>query len=388
MELYILDSLLRRETVVDRFESLIWTERFQTIGDFELQIYSNIDSRNLFKEGAQVACNESHRVMTIETIEDTRDDEGRAILKIRGRSLEAILEDRIAGNRNALTTTTSKQTYTGTPVAIADKLFTDACVTYPFTSWDKIPFYTSGTFYPADTIPAPTESITHEIEVVNLYEALRDVCTAYDLGFRLVRQYDTSKLYFDVYTGNDRTARQTVLPAVIFSPELENLKNTTEFTTIEKSKNIAVVYGPANRVIVRPADVPEDVDGFDRRTMIVKVDSIPEGVTDVMAYLTTRGQEELAKSRGYMAFDGELRQDSSYKYGVHYEVGDLVTIRNENGWANDMRVTEQIFVSDREGDRAYPTLSVNMFVNPDSWLAQGITVHWEDKGLTEYWENA
>jgi hypothetical protein len=48
MEVFILDSLLRRSQVVDKFESLIWTERFSEIGDFELDLKSTLEARGQF----------------------------------------------------------------------------------------------------------------------------------------------------------------------------------------------------------------------------------------------------------------------------------------------------------------------------------------------------
>ncbi len=96
MEIYILDSLFRREKVVDVFKSFIWTERFASYGDFELDIHSNQESRSKFVVGARIAINQSYRVMTVETVENTTNSDGEKILKVSGRSLEAILEDRVA----------------------------------------------------------------------------------------------------------------------------------------------------------------------------------------------------------------------------------------------------------------------------------------------------
>lgn len=64
MEVYVLDSLLRRSEVIDRFESLIWTERWASWGDFELAIRSTYGSRGLLRKGTQLAMNQSDRVMT------------------------------------------------------------------------------------------------------------------------------------------------------------------------------------------------------------------------------------------------------------------------------------------------------------------------------------
>jgi hypothetical protein len=43
-----------------------------------------------------------------------------------------------------------------------------------------------------------------------------------------------------------------------------------------------------------------------------------------------------------------------------------------------MRVTEQIFVGDKEGDRAYPTLAMNQFINTGSWLSWTSNITWLD----------
>jgi hypothetical protein len=94
MEVYILDSLYRRIEVVDKFESLIWTERWDDIGDFELHIPSSASAKALFHPDVNIATNDSVRVMTVETVEDTLDDEGRKMYKVKGRSIEKITEDR------------------------------------------------------------------------------------------------------------------------------------------------------------------------------------------------------------------------------------------------------------------------------------------------------
>lgn len=95
--------------------------------------------------------------------------------------------------------------------------------------------------------------------------------------------------------------------------------------------------------------------------------------------LTQRGQEELAKNRSISAFDGEITQLSPYKYTKHYNLGDLVEMRNTDGLTNQMLVTEQIFAADETGERAYPTLTMKLFITPGSWLA------WEN---TQVWQNA
>lgn len=384
MEVYTLDPLLRREQVIDRFESLIWTERYKGYGDFELDIFSTLDSRNLLKAGTLLAMNESHRVMTVETVEDGTDNEGRRMLSVKGRSLEAVLLDRVAKESLSDLTVSPKWTITDTPAAIARKIFHDICVTGVLDPLDRIPFINEGTFTPDDTVAEPIDPITVELEPMTVYDAISQICDIWNLGFRLLRQFDTSKLWFDIYSGSDRTTAQTILPPVVFTPELDNLQNTKELTSIEAAKNVAYVYSPAGFLKVYPVGVDPEVEGFERRILVVNASDITTENPDVPAALLQRGNEELSKNRVYQAFDGEINQNSQYRYGTHYNLGDIVETRNTDGVTNNMRVTEQIFVSDRDGERSYPTLTINTFINTGSWLSWLNNKVWSELG-SEIW---
>ena len=388
MEIYILDSLYRRIEVVDRFESLIWTERFSALGDFELKLHSTHENRMRFKEGTRLAIADSHRVMTVETVEDSTDKDGRANLRIKGRSLEKILDSRLARGSMADLTTEPKWVLEGTPVEIANQIFHDICVTGILDVGDIIPFVNEGSIFPADTIDPPSEEIIYEIEPKTVYSAIKTLCDLYLIGFRLVLDFDTSQLYFDVYTGSDRTTRQTTFPAIVFSPGLDNLQNTSELTSSALYKNVAYVISPVGSEIVYAQDVDPSTNGFEREVLIVKADDITdEDPLIASEKMIQKGKEELGKYRRLQAFDGELNINSQYKYGRDYNLGDLVQFRNSDGLTNDMQITEQIFVSDREGDRSYPTLTVNQLITPGSWLAAPTDQVWEDLGSEEYWED-
>lgn len=386
MEVYVLDALFRRALVIDKFESLIWAERMRAEGDFELILHSTHENRTRLPVGVRLAMNESKRVMTVETVEDTTDAEGKALLKIKGRSLEAILRDRIAKANLTDLITEPKWIITDEPAEIARKIFHDICVLGELDVGDIIPFILESSAYPSDTIGEPTEIITVEIDLMTVYDAIKNIADLYDMGFRMVRIDDTSQLYWDVYMGSDRTSSQTSLPAVIFAPDLDNLQNTTELTTISLYKNVAYVFSKAGTEVVYPLDVDPSVEGFERRALFIKADDIEELDPDASDKMIQRGKEALAQSRRFQAFDGELNQNSSYKYEIDYYLGDLVELRSETGAANTMQVTEQIFVSDSEGERSYPTLSINTFITPGSWLAWDFNQEWDDL-TTEEWED-
>lgn len=384
MEIYTLDPLLRREAVIDEFESLIWTERFQEFGDFQLDIVATNSTRNMLKADTWLAMNESRYVMRVESIEDADDSDNRRMLTVKGRSIESILIDRVAKESLSDLTTAPKWTITNPPATVMRKIFHDICVTGVLDPNDVLPFVIEGTFLSPSTIVEPIDPITVDLDPIDVYTAIKNIGDVWNLGFRILRNYDASELYFDVYSGSNRTSSQSVLPPVIFTPELDNLQNTKELTSIDKAKNTAYVFSPAGFQMVYGLDVDPEVEGFERRILVVNATDITEENPDVASALIQRGNEELAKYRTYQAFDGEISQFSQFKYGTHYNLGDVIEMRNTSGVTNNMRVSEQIFVSDREGDRAYPTLSLNTFINTGSWLSWLNNKNWSEL-TTEEW---
>jgi hypothetical protein len=178
---------------------------------------------------------------------------------------------------------------------------------------------------------------------------------------------------------------------VIFAPDLDNLSNTKELTSTALAKNVALVYAQNGSAVVFATGTDPSVSGDDRRVLLVKADDItlPAG-DDLQAALQQKGLEELSKCQKIYGFDGEIPQLGSYVYGdpEGYDLGDLVEQRDEDGFGTNMRVTEQIFVSDAQGERSYPTLSEVITINPGSWYSWDSNQVWDDVPDTTYWANA
>lgn len=462
MDVYILDDLLRRSEVIDKYESLIWTDRWQAAGDFELRVLSTVQNRQRLRATVKLAMVESSRVMEIEYVETATDDEGRDILIVTGNDLIYGLEGRVARNTFASLGESPIWTLTGTPRAVITQIFDEVCRASSIFPEDHIPFLQAGTLTPPGNIEESTEEITVELGTEYLYSVIQSLCESYDFGFRLIRNADQSELYFEIYSGNDRTSAQAVLPPVVFSPSLENLSNIRHIQTIAGFKNVAYVYHPyVNRVVSLLGDASE-ITGFDRRVLRVDAtsmeiperpyvftegedaainefarhDNMPEEYEEILRRVSSReyvsetdvaevfvplsegliiplsdpifethfvelenalalalsyneteltivgalleqlGKEELMRSRSLEALDGELSNYSNYKHDVDYQLGDLVDMRNADGVTNRMRVGEQIFISDSEGQKRYPTLTLSQFIAPGTWLGWDFNDTW------------
>lgn len=390
MEVYVLDDKLRRIEVIDLFESCIWTDRFALSGEVELVVEWTQNHRRILTEGTLLACNESDRIMRIEDVERTQDDQDRKMIKVKGVSAEEFyLDHRIAIKSNIALGENPGWVFIGAPAWIARQIFDIICVKAILNDADKLPFYVAGNTYPTDTIAEPTVSVSYEVKPGTVYTALKDICASYDLGFRIVRNQDWSQLRFNVYTGNDRTTRQTGVPAVVFSSNMDNLSGIREFESSADYKNCALVmHKDAPLVTVYSENVDYSVAGFERRSILVDGNSLGTDLapSNLLVALRDLGKAELAKLGRLAAFDGEVSQFGTYKAGRDYFLGDLVEIQSETGSNSIMRVTEIIYSSDSQGDRSYPTLSVNKYITPGSWLSWDYAQTWSD--AIPVWQDA
>lgn len=71
-------------------------------------------------------------------------------------------------------------------------------------------------------------------------------------------------------------------------------------------------------------------------------------------YLLTRGFEHLAEFGALKSFEGSIEPSSTFVYKTDYDLGDLVTVKNEYGISVEARITEIIEVSDDNGYSVEP----------------------------------
>lgn len=570
MELYILDDNYKRVEVIDRFESLVWTERFQAYGDFELSIYSTRNVRSLFTYGTKVTINKSNRVMIVDELENKSDVDGRQILTIKGNSLEKILKDRIISHSAnpsttnltsiqigtcTFNTTTDVVTYaghglltgdyvyfkttgklpgyirksiastkvkistakefkncfilkdhgfktgeevyitssgtipaplvsgttyyviesnidtfmlatslantetqtaiditsagsgthtiysrlkpdngyavirvdddtfklawnsedaylsvpismdsaptgthtlywynfgkirvTGFPADIARYIFQTYCIDGFLELSDIIPLASIGDIYDVGSIPEPENSVTLDVRITTVYDFIKQICELYGLGFRLLRNYDNEQILFSVYSGDNKTTQQTVFDPVVFDSSLDNLLSDTEYISTKNLKNVAYVFSPNGFAIVYSGLADSTTAGLDKKTLYVDASDIQTSAGDLLNdQLEIRGRQALAEYRTMLAFDGEVPSFGEYIYDVDYKLGDLVEVRNADGFTDQKRVTEQIFSDDIQGEKSYPTLSSELVITPGSWSAWNGSETWDDLPLDLHW---
>src|ERR1700749_556394 len=130
MEYYILDSELRRDSLIEGFNSLIWTERMQTPGDFQIVTKTTPAAKALYIKDTLLGRKDSQYVMKIDTVQTAVDDDGNNLLTVKGSSFEKLLGDRVAMPALTDLTTTPKWVIgPDTPANIMRTIFNTICVT-------------------------------------------------------------------------------------------------------------------------------------------------------------------------------------------------------------------------------------------------------------------
>ena len=98
--LYTLDSNFRNDRLVEKYESLIWTERWQTEGDFELVMYEQDAANAQLNVNKWLGMSETHQIMYVTSRSKKTDDSGKSFLTFKGFCGKSIFRNRSAMDTN------------------------------------------------------------------------------------------------------------------------------------------------------------------------------------------------------------------------------------------------------------------------------------------------
>lgn len=356
MTLLMLNQSLEVIAMVDMFESIIWTERYSSYGEFELYTSMNYGLCKLFQLGYYLWNKDTTQVMIIETIRiDTNSEEG-AHLTISGRSLESILERRIIWNQTILEGNFQN----------GIKKLLDENIINPVDQSRKIP----NLMFKVSEDPGIAEiAVNAQFRGDNLYEAVMNLCNAENIGFRVTLK-DDNMFVFELYMGVDRSYNQFENSYVVFSPKFENIVNSNYLESNKTLKTVTLVVGEGDGTAQKTTTVSlQSGSGFglDRREMFTDARDISsqsgdETLSDseYMSQLINKGKEQLAENAITSSFEGEIETSHMFCYGKDFYKGDIVQLENEYGFGSRVRVTEMVWSQNTEGVNVYPT-----FVNVD-----------------------
>lgn len=343
MDIYVLNKQLEIIDVLDQAESIIWTDRYNSAGDFEIYIPANDRVIDVLQIDYYVMRRESDMVGIIKNISLTTDAENGNYYTVTGRDLKSILERRIIWTQTQLS---------GNAERAIRRLVTENIIA-PSVDDRKISNFVLG------DVAGLTETISQQFTGDNLLEAIQSICESLNYGFKVT--LENKQFVFSLYKGVDRSENQNSVPRVTFSPEFDNLVSTDYNWDETNYKNVALVMGEGEGAARRRQTVGS-ASGLDRYELYVDsrdVSSNDGTVTeeDYQAQLNQQGVEALAETAIVETFDGEVISGMTYIYNQDFFLGDVVTAENEFGIRAAVRVTEVIESEDATGYKIIPTFN-------------------------------
>jgi Siphovirus ReqiPepy6 Gp37-like protein len=371
MEAYTLNRNFLRQDVIDGFLSIIWTERYYGDSEVELVVPATTDMIQKLTEGTFLSIDESDEIMILETV----NIEGNK-LKVTGESLLAWLD-----NRFIRVSATHEDRYwyisASSPGSVLWSIVYYMCVEgspYLNGSIDigvanpeqfVIPGLGLSDF---DTSGGPVKV---GVPYGPVYKAMKEIATTYEVGMQITLEDVTDTSYFlgfRSYKGLDRTSGQTANPIVRFSPQMESFTDIKELRSIAKLKTLVYAFAPQNPDGLATAPGVSSLTGpqytgFDLRALLVfaediSTDMVGGSQANLVNILNSRAYDALTSNQFVKAVDGEIVPESQFKYGVHYNLGDLIEVQGNSEIVSVARITEYIRAQDEAGKKEYPTVSM------------------------------
>lgn len=396
MDAQILNREFQTQCIIDGFESFIWTDRYNTPGDFEIYMPVERAPLEYIKEGWYVWIRDSDRLSIVEDITITSDVEDGPHITFNGRTLESLLERRCVYKRTLIH---------GNLQSGIQKLLNENAIS-PSDPARKIP----GLRFIRNSDPRVTK-LTMDAEYLgeDLLSIVEEQCVLNDLGFKIVFNEEEGTFDFSLYFGSDRSYNQEDLPWVAFSNKYDNLVGSSYYESKKDLRTAAVIAGSDNddmgqevlNVVGKSA-----ITGIDRREMFVdgsdieipdtyEVDeeAIEEEVREQYSYITDeerlqkliasaierekaeasklnsdnratyrellqqKGYAELAKTYITEAFEGTIEASIQYIYGRDFFIGDVVQVHDQFNKEAASRITEVVRCHDINGESLTPTFT-------------------------------
>lgn len=352
MIIYVLDKSYVRLDVLDIFESMIWTDKYYDVGEFELTVAPTPYNIGLLQEGRYLQIDKSERLMIIETLEIKTQSDGGNKFIVKGRSLASVLDRRIVLRQVFL----DGSFQTGIQTLLNQNVINSI---YPERNFPNFIFSTSTD----PTITALTLKAQYYSE--NLLEVIQKLCEQAFVGFKLIIN-SSNQMVFSLYAGVDRSYSQITNPYVVFSPTFDNLLQS-DYVQSQRYKKTYVLVGGApppdwdhrNQVWTSTAT------GLDRLEMYLDATDTPQyledtstpvPLADFLDQLAQKGYEALSQAVEFTMFDGTIDLTGSYVYGTDFNLGDIVQMEDMFGNTSRVQIVEMTFSENLSGTAMYPRL--------------------------------
>jgi hypothetical protein len=354
MSFRALDSDFNATSLVDAYDSLIWTERYNEVGDFEIFGPSTNQLLDIASNSSYIFNTATSKLMIIEkTIFEYNEEDGNTIT-ISGRSFESFLDRRIILKPKTIFNPTDRR-FSQIVCDLVSEAFGNTIAARYFEDLEVV----NGTAVGSVQIASNTALQFQMGE--NLLTIVSDICAAFSLGFKCEYSYTTGKIVFTMYEGSDYSVQSDNL--IVFSDLYDDLISSKEDLQFGHLKTMALVAGnyedetTGAPLLAQSVNLTSDT-GLSRREMFVKADqekviynanNTTTPLTDAQyaAALSAAGTNELngVENKVIRNYEGEILE-LYHKYGEDFTLGDIIALWLPHGQVVRARLNGVTFSDD------------------------------------------
>jgi soluble cytochrome b562 len=216
-----------------------------------------------------------------------------------------------------------------------------------FYTWENtvaqlraIPYFTDATI----PLTNPPE-ISVQLHGENLGDWCQTIAEEYGLGWG-IGLYENAMLFYFVL-GTDRHT------TVEFSPELDNLKNAEYARDLSIYRNAGLATGDGEGYHQVVADIGSSA-GASRYEEFIATGLTKDEETSDTTYkkqVKQAGKSAITKLKKHETITGEIDTDGIYKIGDDFDLGDVVTIKLQQGITATTRLTEILYSDEADGTK-------------------------------------
>ena len=379
-----MDHGLKMVYILDDYISALWVDRYYDCGDFEITCEPSKELIKLLTPSSEnryinkyIGCSHAKSLMIVEEFTVKRDSSTNTKeLKIKGRSVECILERRCVGLKTIMQ---------GTVADAIRQILYYAFINPNFYSEDPMKHVKADNMVfnrsHLDSEYAVKE-IEEEFEMgTNLLEIISTLCKSTGIGFRIVIQNDeNSRSVFSVqlYNGVDHSVYNNSTSPVVFSTEFDNIGEVSyTLKAGENVSNMVLVVGEEydNRTHTawNTSNKPREEDtSIYSKEFVYNASDINHEVTkwtntgpvqitmtdiEYWQLLQKTCREKLNERDITTEVEAKVHDSINFTYGKDYNIGDIVMLDTEYAGMQKMLVTEFIQSFSATGVEQYPTLT-------------------------------
>lgn len=325
---------------IDLYTSLQYTRSWQGIGSFEVHIIGN--PANIAKGNIIMIGGDGRRAGVIRCITQTVGADG-IMTTVTGQTLDGFAAQRVvvpsenAADCGYFAVPAADSAEKTVPAETILKTYAAACLSAATDTKRNMPV----------TI-ATDNGRGLKFNWLSRYDVLSDVlqtASEYgDCGWEIRIDLDNRRFVFDYVPGVDRSVNQDTNSRVILSRDFESVDSITYNINQSNYKNLAYCGGVGDDedrlVLAVSADDTTPV-GFGRFEIFVDCGTLEASETDTTVDLKYEGKHKLDEYKLAQNLTAEISQTGAFIYRKHWDLGDLVTVRDNGlGIQQDLRATE------------------------------------------------